>query len=190
MEKKKITVDIAGSRITLVTDEPEDFVLAVTKAIDSRIRELSQSSFRVTPLDAALLLSVDYLSDKLKAEQKIRSLETQLSLYEVSLRSANAQIEELKSAQTSGSSGSSGESAASGNDGDSAVSGEGAAEAQSKPQTLGGLIDSGDGKEGKIRAFEKYLDSKKSGAGDGGMSREEKIRYIESLLRGAEGDKK
>ncbi len=173
MEKKKITVDIAESRITLVTDEPEDFVTAVTGVIDDRVRELTQSSFRVTPLDAALLLAVDYLSDKLKAEQKIRSLEAELSICKDSLRLSNARLDELKSAQESGDS-----------------SNDGGSDAPSGESTLGGLIDPGDGKEGKIRAFEKYLDSKKSGSGDGGMSREEKIRYIESLLRGAESDKK
>lgn len=35
----------------------------------------------------------------------------------------------------------------------------------------------------KIRALEKYLSSKNSGT-SGGKTREEKIRYIESLLRG------
>ncbi len=179
MEKKKITVDIAGSRITLVTDEPEDFVTAVTGVIDDRIRELTQSSFRVTPLDAALLLAVDYLSGKLKAEQKIRSLEAELSICKESLRLSNARLDELKSAQST--------TAPDENSGENVPDGQ----AESHPSgDLGGLIDSGDGKEGKIRAFEKYLDSKKSGSGEGGMSREEKIRYIESLLRGAEGDKK
>lgn len=175
MEKKKITVDIAGSRITLVTDEPEDFVLAVTNTVDERIRDLTQSSFRVTPLDAALLLSVDYLSDKLKAEQRIRSLETQLSVYEVNIRTLKSQLDEMKSSTTASTRVNSDEK-----------SGENPAEVQNPLQTLGELIDSGDGKEGKIRAFEKYLDSKKSGDADGGMSREEKIRYIESLLRGAD----
>ena len=42
-----------------------------------------------------------------------------------------------------------------------------------------------DGAQDKIQLLERYLDSRKNGA-DGGMSRDEKIRYIESLLRASD----
>ena len=46
-----------------------------------------------------------------------------------------------------------------------------------------------DGAQDKIQLLERYLDSRRNGE-DGGMSRDEKIRYIESLLRASDADGK
>lgn len=168
MEKKKISVEIAGSPITLVTDEPEDFVNLITETINERITELTKNSFRISSLDAALLLAVDYLGDKLKAESRIRSLEAQLSLYEVNMQKLKDEIKQKSELPE---------------DEDSAQGAENASE------EIGNAIkESSEGAESRIRALEKYLDTKKSDSGSA-KSREEKIRYIESLLRGNDGEK-
>lgn len=98
MEKRKISVQIAGNPITIVTDEPDEFVKLLTDTVTSRIEETTKNSFRISTLDAALLLTLDFLGDKLKAESKIRTLESQISLYELNLKNARDELEKAKNA--------------------------------------------------------------------------------------------
>ncbi len=165
MEKRKISVQIAGNPITIVTDEPDEFVKLLTDTVTSRIEETTKNSFRISTLDAALLLTLDYLGDKLKAESKIRTLESQISLYELNLKNAREELEKAKNAASSTS--------------------ETTENSENVTETIAGAIAETSSQDGdtKIRALEKYLSSKSSG-NSGGRTREEKIRYIESLLRG------
>lgn len=165
MEKRKISVQIAGNPITIVTDEPDEFVKLLTDTVTSRIEETTKNSFRISTLDAALLLTLDYLGDKLKAESKIRTLESQISLYELNLKNAREELEKAKNTASSTS--------------------ETTENSENVTKTIAGAIAETSSQDGdtKIRALEKYLSSKSSG-NSGGRTREEKIRYIESLLRG------
>ena len=165
MEKRKISVQIAGNPITIVTDEPDEFVTLLTDTVTSRIEETTKNSFRISTLDAALLLTLDFLGDKLKAESKIRTLESQISLYELNLKNAREELEKAKNTASSTS--------------------ETTENSENVTETIAGAIAETSSQDGdtKIRALEKYLSSKSSG-NSGGRTREEKIRYIESLLRG------
>ena len=165
MEKRKISVQIAGNPITIVTDEPDEFVKLLTDTVTSRIEETTKNSFRISTLDAALLLTLDFLGDKLKAESKIRTLESQISLYELNLKNARDELEKVKNAASS--------------------TPETTENSENVSETIAGAIAETSSEDGdtKIRALEKYLSSKSSGT-SGGKTREEKIRYIESLLRG------
>ena len=165
MEKRKISVQIAGNPITIVTDEPDEFVKLLTDTVTSRIEETTKNSFRISTLDAALLLTLDFLGDKLKAESKIRTLESQISLYELNLKNARDELEKVKNAASS--------------------THETTENSENVSETIAGAIAETSSEDGdtKIRALEKYLSSKSNGT-SGGKTREEKIRYIESLLRG------
>ena len=165
MEKRKISVQIAGNPITIVTDAPDEFVTLLTDTVTSRIEETTKNSFRISTLDAALLLTLDFLGDKLKAESKIRTLESQISLYELNLKNAREELEKAKNTASSTS--------------------ETTENSENVTETIAGAIAETSSQDGdtKIRALEKYLSSKSSG-NSGGRTREEKIRYIESLLRG------
>lgn len=165
MEKRKISVQIAGNPITIVTDEPDEFVKLLTDTVTSRIEETTKNSFRISTLDAALLLTLDFLGDKLKAESKIRTLESQISLYELNLKNARDELEKVKNAASS--------------------TPETTENSENVSETIAGAIAETSSEDGdtKIRALEKYLSAKNNGT-SGGKTREEKIRYIESLLRG------
>lgn len=165
MEKRKISVQIAGNPITIVTDEPDEFVKLLTDTVTSRIEETTKNSFRISTLDAALLLTLDFLGDKLKAESKIRTLESQISLYELNLKNARDELEKAKNAASDTS--------------------ETTENSENVSETIAGAIAETSSEDGdtKIRALEKYLSAKNNGT-SGGKTREEKIRYIESLLRG------
>ena len=97
-EKRKIDVEIAGLKMSLVTDETESFVESVVRRVNDTMNSLLQSSKNRTRLDAALLCALDFCSDKLTAEKRVRNLEAQISLYDVNLRKARAENAELKAA--------------------------------------------------------------------------------------------
>lgn len=167
--KRKIAVEIAGVSLTLVTDENGAFVDNVVAQVNEKMEAILAGGIRTgtSTLDAALLCAIDSVGERLKAEKRIRNLEAQLSLYEVNVRNLKEELEKLQQAPA--------EEEKKDTDGFERLS-----------QTL--RAGGGDSADDKIRTLERYLDSKKSGQ-NGGMSREEKIRYIESLLRGNEEEK-
>ena len=167
--KRKIAVEIAGVSLTLVTDENGAFVDNVVAQVNEKMDAILAGGIRTgtSTLDAALLCAIDSVGERLKAEKRMRNLEAQLSLYEVNVRNLKEELEKLQQAPA--------EEEKKDTDGFERLS-----------QTL--RAGGGDSADDKIKTLERYLDSKKSGQ-NGGMSREEKIRYIESLLRGNEEEK-
>jgi len=167
--KRKISVEIAGMSLTLVTDENGAFVDNVVAQVNEKMDAILAGGIRTgtSTLDAALLCAIDSVGERLKAEKRMRNLEAQLSLYEVNVRNLKEELDKLQQTPA--------ESEKKDADGFERLS-----------QTL--RAGGGDSADDKIKTLERYLDSKKSGQ-NGGMSREEKIRYIESLLRGNEEEK-
>ena len=167
--KRKIAVEIAGVSLTLVTDENGAFVDNVVAQVNERMEAILAGGIRTgtSTLDAALLCAIDSVGERLKAEKRMRNLEAQLSLYEVNVRNLKEELEQYRNAPAA--------EEKKDTDGFERLS-----------QTL--RAGGGDSADDKIKTLERYLDSKKSGQ-NGGMTREEKIRYIESLLRGNEEDK-
>ena len=167
--KRKIAVEIAGVSLTLVTDENGAFVDNVVTQVNEKMDAILAGGIRTgtSTLDAALLCAIDSVGERLKAEKRMRNLEAQLSLYEVNVRNLKEELDKLQQSPA--------ESEKKDTDGFERLS-----------QTL--RAGGGDSADDKIKTLERYLDSKKSGQ-NGGMTREEKIRYIESLLRGNEEEK-
>ena len=69
-EKKRISLHIAGRMLTIVTDEPEDFVRAIEKELDQRIAALCRSNPRMagreSKIDAVILCAVDSMSREMR----------------------------------------------------------------------------------------------------------------------------
>lgn len=86
MEKKRYEIQIADVDLAILSDEREDFVMSAVRQLDSRIRDLTVTNKRCSKIDAALLCSLDYFSDKLKAEKRVRNLEAQIALYDANMR--------------------------------------------------------------------------------------------------------
>lgn len=86
MEKKRYEIQIADVDLAILSDEREDFVMSAVRQLDARIRDLTVNNKRCSKIDAALLCSLDYFSDKLKAEKRVRNLEAQIALYDANMR--------------------------------------------------------------------------------------------------------
>ena len=178
--KKKYNLEIAGMPLTIVTDEPTSFVESIVTRLDERISEMTQSNYRISTLDACLLCAIDYLGDKMKADKRIKILEGQFSVYENNIQSlreqldaANAKLKALEGADE--------------------PSEEENAEVASDMRKISDILrgsKTGSSPEDKVRTLERYLESKKSeDSREEGQSRDEKLKYIESLLRGNDSEK-
>ncbi len=163
--KRKMAVEIAGVSLTLVTDESDSFVETVVAQVSERMEAMLAGGIRTgtSTLDAALLCALDSVGERLKAEKRVRTLEAQIALYEANLRSMKEEVDTLRTAPAE----------------------EKIDDTEESFQRLSQTLRAGAGEdaEDKIKTLERYLDSRKPGE-DGGKSRAEKIRYIESLLRG------
>lgn len=94
--KRRVELDIAGIAMTIVTDEPEQFVESVAEKLDGAMTELLSHTMKRSQLEAAMLCAIDFCADKLTAEKRVRNLEAQISLYDVNLKRLRDEISELK----------------------------------------------------------------------------------------------
>lgn len=93
--KRKIEFTVSGITMSLVTDESDAFVVAVVKSLDEKMSALLRNMKR-SQLDAAMLCAMDFCADKIKAENHVRNLEAQVSLYEVNMRRLKEDVASLK----------------------------------------------------------------------------------------------
>ena len=113
------------------------------------------------------------MGEKIKGEKRIRTLESQLSVAQLEIKKLKEQLESAQSQP---------------------VPEAPKAEEAKKPvdESLTKMIraaSDGETSEDRVRALENYLDSKKSGeSATPAQTREDKIKYIESLLRGNENN--
>ena len=171
--KKKITVEIIGDSLTLITDESDDFVRDIALRLNRRMTELTRNNFRISKYDAALLCALDAMGEKLKADKRIHTVESQLSVAQLEIKKLKEQLAAAEAAPAPAAK---------------------PAQEEKKPvdESLSQRIraaSDGETSEDRVRALENYLDSKKSGEGESSSrSREDKIKYIESLLRGSDSN--
>ena len=90
--KQKYNLEIAGIQLSILSDESEDFVKELVAKLDTQITDLTVHNKRCAKIDAAILIALDALSEKIKLEQKLKNLEAQVALYEANLRRQRAEI--------------------------------------------------------------------------------------------------
>ncbi len=96
MEKKRYELEIADVEMAIISDEREEFVMRLANELDSSIRYLLRHNKRCSKLDAAILCALDYSSDKMKAEKRVRNLEAQVALYDANIRRLREEVARLK----------------------------------------------------------------------------------------------
>lgn len=184
--KKRISLDIAGVSLNIVTDESEEFVQKIAETLSSRINRMRSSSFQISVLDAALLCAIENVSERLTAEKQIRSLQAQLNLCEMNIRNLRDENNTLREEAKKAAADNAAKLAASKNS--KADTGDqislGINETKNDESILDALGVSGSSPEEKVSALEKYLENKRTADNPGAPSRSDKIKYIESLLRG------
>ncbi len=94
--KQRYTITVADFPMNVVTEESPEAVEALVGVLDRRIREIYLKSNRCSKTEAALLCALDYCSDKLKAQRKVKRLEELNAEYEMRISELEEELEQLK----------------------------------------------------------------------------------------------
>ena len=86
--KQKYTIRIADIEMNVITEESPETVEGLVNIVDRKMREIEGASKRCSKSEAALLCALDYCSERIKAQRKIKALESKLQI-------AEATVEEL-----------------------------------------------------------------------------------------------
>jgi peptidoglycan hydrolase CwlO-like protein len=129
-------------------------------------------------MDAALLCSLDYFSDKLKAEKRVRNLEAQIALYDANMR--RMREENLRLKARLGADDADGEAEAK-DEAEAAGKAETAEKAEAKAETEAEAAEKAE--TAKEAEAESAAEEKAENEASGDESRQIKLRQIESLLR-------
>ena len=91
--KQKYTITVADVPMNVISEESPEAVEALVNLVDRKIREIGNTCPKT---EAALLCALDYCSERIKAQRKVKSLETRLATTELALEDAERENEELR----------------------------------------------------------------------------------------------
>ncbi len=94
--KQKFTITIADTEMNIITDESAEFVDEIVGILDRKIREINTASRRCSKTEAALLCALDYCSDKIKMQRKVRGFDAETALKNAQINHLMAENEKLR----------------------------------------------------------------------------------------------
>lgn len=94
--KQKYTITVADIEMNVVCEESAEAVEALVGIVDRKMREITMMSKRCSKSEAALLCALDYCSDKIKAQRKLKALESKLALTEAAVEDLEAENAKLR----------------------------------------------------------------------------------------------
>ena len=94
---QKYTLTISDIEINVISDESPEAAEALVSIVDRKMREISSKSRNCSKAEAAILCSLDYCSDKIRAQRKIKALEAKIALTESTVDELIEENEALKS---------------------------------------------------------------------------------------------
>ena len=94
--KQKYTITIAGISMNVVTDESPESVESLVRLVDRKMLEITGGGMQCPKAEAALLCALDYCSERIKAQRKVKTLETSLANAEMSVEELEAENEALR----------------------------------------------------------------------------------------------
>lgn len=94
--KQKYTITVADIEMNVVCEESAEAVEALVGIVDRKMREITMMSKRCSKSEAALLCALDYCSDKIKAQRRLKAIESKLALTEAAVEELEAENEQLR----------------------------------------------------------------------------------------------
>ena len=93
--KQKYTIRISDIEINVISEESPEAVEALVSLVDRKMREVLAGA-RCSKTDAALLCALDYCSERIKAQRRIKTLESKLMLAESTVEELEMENEKLR----------------------------------------------------------------------------------------------
>ncbi|MBQ8817401.1 MAG: cell division protein ZapA [Clostridia bacterium] len=94
--KQRYTIRIADIEMNVIAEESPEAVEALVAIVDRKMREIEAASKRCSKSEAALLCALDYCSEKIKAQRKIKTLESKLAMAEATVEELEIENENLR----------------------------------------------------------------------------------------------
>lgn len=94
--KQKYTITISDVQMNVISDESPEAVEALVGLVDRKMREITGGSSMVPKSEAALLCALDYCSERIKSQRKVKALETKLAYTETALEELELENEQLR----------------------------------------------------------------------------------------------
>ena len=95
--KQKYTIRVADIEMNVISEESPEAVEALVGIVDRKMREIEGASKRCSKSEAALLCALDYCSERIKAQRKIKTLESRLQIAETTVEELEIENEKLRS---------------------------------------------------------------------------------------------
>lgn len=93
--KQKYTITIADVQMNVVSDESPEAVEALVGLVDRKMREMTGGG-NCPKSEAALLCALDYCSERIRAQRKVKALESKLAIAESAVEEAELENERLR----------------------------------------------------------------------------------------------
>ena len=94
--RQKYTITISDVEMNVISEESPEAVEALVGLVDRKMREVMQGSSQCPKTQAALLCALDYCSERIKSQRKVKSLETKLAMTETALEELETENEALR----------------------------------------------------------------------------------------------
>ena len=94
--RQRYTITIADIEMNVISDDSPEAVEALVGIVDRKMREICAGSKRCSKSEAALLCALDYCSDKIKAQRRLKAIESKLALTEAAVEELEAENEQLR----------------------------------------------------------------------------------------------
>ena len=95
--KQRYTITISDVQMNVISDESPEAVEALVSLVDRKMREITGGRGSSVPkTEAALLCALDYCSERIRSQRKVKALETKLAYTETALEEAELENEQLK----------------------------------------------------------------------------------------------
>ena len=94
--RQRYTITISDIEMNVISEESPEAVEALVGLVDRKMREICAASKRCSKTEAALLCALDYCSERIKAQRKVKTLESKLAIAEGALEEVEMENEELR----------------------------------------------------------------------------------------------
>ncbi|MBE6824463.1 MAG: cell division protein ZapA [Ruminococcaceae bacterium] len=96
MEKKKVTVFVAGHKLNLLTTESEKYVTDIASKVDTAVMSMLTST-NMSKEKCAVMVALDYCDDEAKQKSALNEIKEQIKDYIEDVSKLRAENDELKS---------------------------------------------------------------------------------------------